>query len=385
MTRAVNLLSAILAGGGLMLAVFAPPASAHSLSVARIEIDARADRASSDTPATSGEQIPVELDLALRDLALSLPLDADHDERVTWGELQQARPALERMAMRGVSLYAGARACAWSPRGLAVRRYDDGAYASLRLEARCPSRDSLRLHYDLLFDRDPQHRALATYGADAARAVAVIGADRRDLVLGTRDARPFAEFLGEGVRHILIGYDHLAFLLSLLLPAALVRFRGEWQPQSNPRAAVVQVAGIVTAFTAAHSVTLSLAALGWVTPAARGVEAAIALSVLLAAVNNLRGWVTGRLWAMGFGFGLIHGFGFAGALGELGLPRDGRLWSLLGFNLGVEAGQLAVVCAVLPVLFLVRNRDWYARWVMPGASLTIAALAAVWIWQRTML
>ena len=122
--------------------------------------------------------------------------------------------------------------------------------------------------------------------------------------------------------------------------------------------------------------------MGWVTPASRWIEAAIAASVLLAALNNLRPVFVRRLWVVGFVFGLIHGFGFAGALSELGLPDGARLIALLGFNLGVEIGQLAVVCVLLPVLFAVRRQRWYPKVVMPAASLGIAVLAAWWLWQR---
>jgi hypothetical protein len=138
----------------------------------------------------------------------------------------------------------------------------------------------------------------------------------------------------------------------------------------------------VTAFTLAHSITLSLAALGWITPASRWIEAAIAASVLLAALNNLLPVVNKRLWVMGFAFGLIHGFGFAGALSELGLPTGARLQALVGFNLGVEIGQLAVVAMVLPLLFVMRTKPWYAKICMPLASLVIACLAVWWLYLR---
>jgi hypothetical protein len=119
-----------------------------------------------------------------------------------------------------------------------------------------------------------------------------------------------------------------------------------------------------------------------VTPASKWVEAAIAASVVLAALNNVRPLVTRRLWLVGFVFGLIHGFGFAGALGELGLPNRARLSALFGFNVGVELGQIAVVAAALPVLVAVRDKRWYAKAVMPLLSLAIAGLAAFWLWER---
>ncbi|HEV8694862.1 MAG TPA: HupE/UreJ family protein, partial [Lysobacter sp.] len=332
----------------LLLLSISWPLQAHTLSVAHLDITR-----------TAGSEAKIELDLAIRDLALTFPLDANRDERVTWGELRTLQQPLERWVTSGLALSTDACACSLQSRGLATRRYDDGAYATLQLDAQCPSRSSVRMRYNLLFALDPQHRVLVTLRQGATVRTATARADAREVILGAAPDRPFADFLREGLHHILIGYDHLAFLLSLLLPAALLRQHGEWLPGEGFRRVVSQVLGIVTAFTLAHSLTLSLAALGWVTPASRWVEPAIAASVLLAAINNVRPLVTHRAWAVGFGFGLIHGFGFAGALGELGLPSTTRLLALLGFNLGVELGQLVVVCMVLPGLFLLRRQRWY--------------------------
>ena len=350
----------------------APHASAHSLSVAHLDI----------TAAPGATVLRVELDLAVRDLALGLPLDANHDERVDWGELQAIRPALEALVARGLRIGDAGGTCALRPVALGVRRYDDGSYATLVLEARCRTGTALAVHYALLFDTDPQHRALVTVhrGGDAFTAIA--RADAREIAVPAGHSNPFATFLLEGIRHILSGYDHLAFVLSLLLPAPLVRVARRWQPAGGWRPVLVHTVGLVTAFTVAHSITLTLAALGEVRPSTRLVEAAIALSVLLAALNNLWPVVVRRLWLAAFGFGLVHGLGFAGALLETGLPRQSRLAALLGFNAGVEAGQLAVVGIALPLLFALRRSPGYATWVVRGGSLLVALLAVDWLVRR---
>jgi hypothetical protein len=269
---------------------------------------------------------------------------------------------------------------------VALRRYDEGAYVALPMTVACPGGGAATLDYALFFDRDTRHRALVTDRAGHAVASHVVDATRRRVAVGGQGAssagNAFREFLREGVHHILSGYDHLAFLLSLLLPAAL-RWQGDaWRAGGGLRATLGATLGVVTAFTLAHSLTLSLAALGWVAPASRWVEVAIAASVLVAALNNLRPVVTTRLWVFAFGFGLVHGFGFAGALAEVGLPTHARLASLVGFNLGVELGQLAIVALVLPLLFALRRRTFYARGLMPAMSLGIAAVAGVWCIQR---
>ncbi len=162
--------------------------------------------------------------------------------------------------------------------------------------------------------------------------------------------------------HIWIGFDHILFLLSLLLPAVLIWRASRWQAVETFRAAFVDVFRIVTSFTVAHSITLSLATLGFVSLPSRWVESAIAASVVLAALNNLWPLFHGRRWMVAFGFGLIHGFGFASVLVDLGLPRETLVLALVGFNLGVEAGQLAIVALFLPLAFALRRTGSTAAW-----------------------
>jgi hypothetical protein len=357
----------------LLLLLVALPALAHNLSVAHVSVV----RDVGDRRLAT-----VEVDLSLKDLALTIPLDANHDEAVTWAELRAARPSIEALVARGVALDAMGGPCALQPTGLGTRRYDDGSYATLLLRARCPSAGSLRVRYTLFFDRDPQHRAVVSLSDGTGTAAAIANAGTPTGRLDGKADDVFAEFVREGVHHILIGYDHLAFLISLVLPALLAWLGGVWRADPDMRRRLRDVFWLVTAFTLAHSVTLTLAALDLVRPASRIIEPAIAASVLLAALNNIRPVVVRRLWLLSFGFGLVHGFGFAGALGEIGLPKGGRVLALLGFNVGVELGQLSVLCVLLPVLYLVRNRPGYGRRVVPLVSLGIALRAGAWLVQR---
>jgi hypothetical protein len=164
------------------------------------------------------------------------------------------------------------------------------------------------------------------------------------------------------------------FLLSLLLPAVL----------SMPRFAPAfwDVLKVVTAFTAAHSITLALAALSVISLPSRLVESAIAASVVLAALNNLWPVVQRGRWLVAFAFGLVHGFGFAGVLAELGLPQESLLVALVGFNLGVEAGQLAIVALFLPLAYAARHTWVYRRMILVGGSAAIALVAALWMIER---
>jgi hypothetical protein len=189
-----------------------------------------------------------------------------------------------------------------------------------------------------------------------------------------------------------MGFDHILFLLSLLLPAVLIRrargamaqpglIRG-WRAVDRFKPAFWEVFQIVTAFTIAHSITLSLAALGVITLPTRLTESAIALSVILAALNNLYPLFQRRRWMVAFAFGLIHGFGFASVLADLGLPRDALLLALVGFNLGVEVGQLVIVSAFLPTAYALRRTAFYQRMIFLGGSALICVVATGWLIER---
>lgn len=197
-------------------------------------------------------------------------------------------------------------------------------------------------------------------------------------------------YVHDGVDHIAAGMDHILFLVSLLLVSVWRRAEAGpgmaaplgWLPREQWRSALGEVLRLVTAFTLAHSLTLALAAFGVVSPPSRWVESLIALSVLVAALDNLWPLLRAPRWIVVFGFGLVHGFGFAGAMQDLGLSRQDLAWPLLGFNLGVELGQLMLVALVLPLAFWLRRTALYRQAVVLPGSLAIAVLAALWLYQR---
>ncbi len=189
-------------------------------------------------------------------------------------------------------------------------------------------------------------------------------------------------FVVEGIWHIWIGFDHILFLIALLLPAVFRRNETDWVSVERFSPAVINVLKIVTAFTVAHSITLSLAALEIVTLPSQWVESAIAGSVILAATNNLYPWFKDKGWLVAFGFGLIHGFGFANVLGELGLSRATLALALVGFNVGVEIGQLAIVAVFLPVAFFVRQGWFYRVLVFKVGSVVVILIAGAWMIER---
>ncbi len=243
----------------------------------------------------------------------------------------------------------------------------------------------LSIEFSLFSAVDPLHRGLFRLDLPDRTETAIFspGQPHQRFSIGRSNrSASFANFMREGVTHILLGFDHVLFLVALLLPSVFRRQDGKWHPEPAARPAAVRTIQIVTAFTVAHSVTLSLAAFGLVEVPSKVIEPLIALSVFLAALNNLWEILPGRAWTMAFSFGLIHGFGFAGALGGLELGSGATAITLLAFNLGVEAGQLAIVFVLMPILFRVRRSGAYQKAILPGGSILIAALAVYWIVDR---
>jgi hypothetical protein len=175
------------------------------------------------------------------------------------------------------------------------------------------------------------------------------------------------------------------FLLSLLVLAPLLPSRQritQWPAAQQARPVLMDVLAVVTAFTVAHSITLGLTIMEWLTPPPDLVEPAIALSVVLAALNNLLGINSLKRWRLAFVFGLVHGFGFASVLLDLGLPASALVAALGGFNVGVELGQLAIVGVFLPIAWLLRHTRFY-RWVIvAGGSAAIVVLGLFWTLER---
>ena len=351
----------LLALCAVLLLITAPHARAHKPSDSYLSI--RAD----------GNVISGQWDIALRDLEFAIGVDTDRNGEITWGELRARLPEIDAYIFARLQFSADGKACAALPQEHLVDDHSDGAYAVIRFRVDCgrAAYQEAELNYTLFADIDPTHRGLLRVVGRTQTATAVLGPDRQRAALASAPrplAAQFLDFAREGVWHIWIGFDHILFLLSLLLPAVLVASSATRARADAFAPVLIDVLKVVTAFTVAHSITLSLAA----------------LSVVLAAINNIRPIVRERRWLVAFSFGLIHGFGFASVLADLGLPQEALLLALVAFNLGVEAGQLAIVCAFLPVAYALRATIFYRRIVLHAGSAAIAAIAAVWLAERAL-
>ncbi|HSH99174.1 MAG TPA: HupE/UreJ family protein [Reyranella sp.] len=278
---------------------------------------------------------------------------------------EQVASALRRAARFSI----GGEACTPGRIALQGSRAGDGKVV-LDMALSCPkSTGSLVIRDDWPDVLGSHHQTLMTVRLSEQRSVALtFNTDRREATVDLRAGlgTDWLSFIAMGAEHILSGADHLLFLIALLALA-----KGVWP-----------IVRIVTGFTLAHSITLSLAVLGYVDVPSRIVEPLIAASIVWVAMENLLAPTRTRWrWLVAALFGLVHGLGFASALTELGLPQDALVRALVGFNLGVELGQLAFVAVVMPAVI------WLAR---PGRvpqlpralSMMVAAMGAVWLADR---
>ncbi len=361
-----------------------------------------------------GSDVTVRWDIALRDLDYVLQLDRDNDGALTWGEVRARGDDITKYATANLTLSSKDKPCTLTTTApMQLDKHSDGTYAVLSLSAACGAAltDALQVKYSLLFDVDPSHRGLVQWLPPGSSSKDGKAEEALSVILGIESAtqnlpfqppsqwQSFKQYVVEGAFHIWIGYDHILFLLSLLLPAVLIFRRNDTNtakklfgnsqilPAESFWNSFKEVLKVVTAFTLAHSITLSLAALGYISLPSRWVESVIAASIIVAAISNLvRGnldnkrW--GKPWLLAFAFGLIHGFGFASVLADLGLPKNTLVTALVGFNVGVELGQLAIVAVFLPLAFWLRSTKFYQVGVFKWGSVLIALMALYWLVQR---
>ncbi len=299
---------------------------------------------------------------------------ANPSELLESGVASRERDRIIALVAPRLSIRGGDEALA--PQWGAVEAARERDAVRLTFRASGDTRGSLAIRARL-FPYDPFHQTfLNVYESGTLRQQAVFNANEGERVYYRGTAQGalavVGTFVSAGIHHILIGPDHILFLVGLLLLGG-----GGW--------ALVR---IVTAFTIGHSITLSLAALNVITPPAAIIEPAIALSIVFVGADNLLVGRSGRdvrAW-IALAFGLVHGFGFANVLREFGLPGEALAWSLFSFNLGVEIGQLLIVLAIAGALALVRQRNQAAAQRLAYAgSIVVMAAGAYWFVERVFL
>jgi hydrogenase/urease accessory protein HupE len=299
-------------------------------------------------------------------------LDADHDGVLTSADVHAQFRRLGAQVRAWIAVSAEGRPCPGEPVDADVGQRLGATTVTVRVAYRCAARiHALRIVAAPFAREHPGHRVLATVsfrGTLLTQHVFGPGSETLDVVVD-RDTRGRAaavrEFFALGVAHIFTGYDHVLFLVGLLLVAPGLR----------------ALLAIVTAFTAAHTVTLVAATLGWARLDVRLVESVIALSISWVAIENLVVREHRRRWLLAFAFGLVHGFGFSNVLREMAIPRDVLGWSLASFNVGVEVGQVTIVAILYPLLAWSRRQRWSA-WAVRAASGAIGIVGLYWFVER---
>jgi hypothetical protein len=354
----------------IALAAVAAPARAHQTSVKYVDVT------------VEGRRATVALTVAPGDVTEPLGLAPD------------ARPTVAVAAVPTVAAYVagwlaigpdpGAPCPAGPPAAAAAA---DARFVVIRWQVACAvDLAQIALDFRAFFAVDPRHEAIVTvHGPDAPGDAVAVRAGDPVLRVHAGEALGLGGWIVAGIDHIWDGRDHVSFVLALLLVVMLVRRGAGWDVRP-PVATLRRTATIVTAFTVAHSLSLIAASLGWVRLPGRLVESLIAVSILYTAIENIvRPDVRWR-FALTFGFGLVHGLGFASVLAVL-LPPDHVIAPLLGFNLGVEIGQLVIVAIALPLAWLAARElgaERYRRRAMPVLSIALAALAIKWLIERAL-
>lgn len=336
--------------------------------------------------------------IAVRDLELAVGVDGNRDGSVSWGEIVEQRSGIEDYALSHMVLTRHDVACEITLGAPMIEELNSGIFVHLPLGGVCAGNGPLRLDYNLQFDTDSSHRGVVILQQGGDVQSTILSPSRRSAEFFSGSLSAFDQyraFVIEGVWHIWIGLDHILFLVALLIPVVVQR-RGTDSPTStlngqslisrsrrwNDIAMYGEILKVVTAFTVAHSITLVLATLEWITLPSRLVESVIALSVAVSGVNILYPVFRGCQWQIAFAFGLIHGFGFAGVLADLPLPTQLFAGSLLSFNVGVEIGQLAIVAGLVPVLLILTNSALTRKLTEATSGLAIAGCGLLWVAQR---
>ncbi len=368
---------------------------AHKASDAYLEFIESAPFSDTLSVDKSAEKpVNVKFSIALRDLDAAIDtLDTNNDRSLVWGEIRQNLPIMQSWVSDGMRIDCNRRSLnlTWVFESLEER--SDGVYVRLGTSVSCPNTGAISVDYQLMKTLDSTHRLLiggTLLGQPLAAVLSpqikhslIIREDSNNRAEGTAQSglSAFAQFFPVGIHHIATGYDHLAFLLSLLLPIVLLRRYKAASDHLATRPGLAALLRTVTGFTLGHSITLVLATLGWIGSPA-WVEPAIAVSIGISAWLNLYPvrWV--RSDAIALGFGLIHGLGFSSAIREANVSASLLPWALAGFNLGVEAGQLVGIVLWCGLQLALARSQWYDRVVVRGGSWALLLLAGFWTIQR---
>jgi hydrogenase/urease accessory protein HupE len=344
----------------LFVLLFSRDASAHQAGLSRGEYT------------VNGADVDAAIVFSNSEIASSIAsLDADHDGRLSMAELDAEHDALTKTLIAPLVIRADADACTGVLGDARIESADGFAITAKYSCSHAPAHLTIDVGFLERLSFTHRHLAEIKIGDRVEERVAipanhVVEVDVASAPGEKVNRSVFAPLFKMGIEHILTGYDHLAFLFGLVLVGGRKR----------------SLLALVTAFTIAHSISLALATLGIFTPSPLVIEPAIALSIAYVGVENFFVKNAEKRWRITFPFGLIHGFGFAGALREIALPHAQVPLALFAFNLGVEAGQLGVLAILLPPLHYARKNKWFRETGVKILSGAIVVAGLTWFLFR---
>lgn len=320
-----------------------------------------------------GSGIDAQVRIAFRDIEVALWMDENLDGSITWGETKQRLDAISSYVRAALSLDAGG-ACDLSLDQPGVSADSGIDYLDLYFKGICPDPVApLKISSRLFIEIDPDHRMFLTAQSGGATTTTLLSASSPEVIVNAETGgllRSFVSYFKSGVEHLLGGADHLVFLFVLILPAL--------GSDNSARKAILGVVAALTGFTLAHALTLTAAATNLLRPPSTIIEVLIAVSIIITAIDNIRPFIPAPRAAVAAFFGIIHGFGFASALGVLQLSGGGLAVALVGFNLGIEVAQIAVVVVAMPILYVVGKE----RLILQLGSIGAVSVGLYWVWQR---
>jgi hypothetical protein len=342
-------------------------------------------------------QLSGRFEITLRDLNKALTATSTR-EPITVANLKDRIDEVYDYYIKNIRFYDGSRKLPFRFTGSGIMKAKFATYVQLdfNIFENSAGPDVIDIDYEVMFDADPDHLALLVieqfwkggiYSNESRISLAFSPSDRRQQ-LSFSDYSVYKGFTGVvklGIEHIWKGIDHILFLTALILPSAMRRNERNWEPVSEFRSAIINLVKIVTLFTVAHSVTLSIAALGVFNLSSRLVEPVIAVSIAVAALDIIFPIFKGKIGWVVLIFGLFHGLGFASVLVKRGVLGEHMALSLFGFNLGVEIGQIAVICIIFPAIYFFRRYTFYPKIILRYGAMTMIFLSAIWFVDRTFL
>ncbi|WP_417445922.1 HupE/UreJ family protein [Kangiella sp.] len=377
---AVFLLSAI-------MLLNAPASSAHQFSTAHAKLEPSGQK-----------QYKGYLALSLQDIQQAQSIDPNNDGKLLWQEVKQSLPVIQLYLNERFTISQKTSdsviSCQlnWSNSPRLSELYGE-TLLHIPLTVSCPlssiSAEELVVQYNAFFEHLNDHKLLLSWNfndgenKESGESYFIIDDSNQTATLAfvkTSLLDTINFYLYQGVIHIWFGLDHVLFVLALILPFAWLRFR-QGRFSGTKKLAIKDLLVLITSFTLAHSITLTLTALKILSIPSQWAEIGIAISVAFTAINIITHWVK-RLGVITFLFGLLHGMGFAGALSELGLSETYRISSIVAFNLGVEIGQVAIIFLLYPLLTRLRKTQVLQYRLVPTLAVLIALMGGYWILER---